>query len=284
MARARNIKPAFFDNVALGKLSGDARILFIALWQLADRQGVLEYNPALFRRYAFGYRDDITENDVVGYITDLSRLDNGDTLVIKQYGSKRYLIITNFERHQNPHHTEKKGVMPDIKHLINSDKSDLTVTTPLCNGYNPADSLLLNPDSSNYTTSAYAPEEEKQGWAHVGAEINNIVKSFGFMPMETPSLVSSWLAWEADPETDIYPTIRRLCESAKKQGKTIHGLKYFNEAVVEAIAQRKLPMPEVTKNEPSRNPSKQHRPSAHDNFVTGVGLWLSEPGDGGLER
>ena len=35
MARARNIKPGFFDNEILGELPALTRLLFIGLWCLA---------------------------------------------------------------------------------------------------------------------------------------------------------------------------------------------------------------------------------------------------------
>lgn len=147
MARSRNIKPGFFDNSELGAQDSDIRLLFIALWQLADREGILEYNPAVLRRYAFGYRDSVTDKDINRYITVMSRLDNGDTLDIKQLGNNQYIIITNFERHQSPHHTEKKGKLPSLEALLEAGSVDLTVRQPLLHGENPSDSCFLIPDS-----------------------------------------------------------------------------------------------------------------------------------------
>ena len=45
MARARNIKPAFFKNETLVELPVETRLLFIGLWTLADREGRLEDRP-----------------------------------------------------------------------------------------------------------------------------------------------------------------------------------------------------------------------------------------------
>jgi hypothetical protein len=45
MARARNIKPAFFKNEQLVELGMSTRLLFIGLWCLADREGRLEDRP-----------------------------------------------------------------------------------------------------------------------------------------------------------------------------------------------------------------------------------------------
>ena len=43
--RARNIKPAFFVNEDLTELPYEARLLFIGLWTLADREGRLADRP-----------------------------------------------------------------------------------------------------------------------------------------------------------------------------------------------------------------------------------------------
>ena len=45
MARARNIKPALFKNEVLGVADPIATLLFIGLWTLADRRGILEDRP-----------------------------------------------------------------------------------------------------------------------------------------------------------------------------------------------------------------------------------------------
>ncbi|WP_461949107.1 hypothetical protein ACOKPE_14565 [Acinetobacter baumannii] len=45
MARSRNIKPSFFMNEDIIELPYEARLLFIGLWTLADREGRLENRP-----------------------------------------------------------------------------------------------------------------------------------------------------------------------------------------------------------------------------------------------
>ena len=43
--RARNIKPGFFKNEALADCDLQARLLFVGLWCMADREGRMEYRP-----------------------------------------------------------------------------------------------------------------------------------------------------------------------------------------------------------------------------------------------
>lgn len=49
MARIRTIKPEFFTSADVVALSPLARLLFIGLWQIADREGRLKWRPADFK-------------------------------------------------------------------------------------------------------------------------------------------------------------------------------------------------------------------------------------------
>lgn len=106
MARARNIKPAFFMNEALVELPFEARLLFIGLWTLADREGRLEDRPKRIKMELFP----ADELDVEGCLTMLAGAD-----LVKRYvvDGVRVIWVRNFKRHQSPHHTEKASVLPD---------------------------------------------------------------------------------------------------------------------------------------------------------------------------
>lgn len=150
MPRARNIKPGFFENEHLGSLPGDTRLLFAALWTLADKQGVVECRISKIRTYAFRYRLDITDEMVHRELTVLTRLDNGRMLSKASFDGNDYLLIHNFVKHASPHHTEKRGDYPDfelLKTLINNDVEEITVNSRKLNGENPPEYLILNTES-----------------------------------------------------------------------------------------------------------------------------------------
>lgn len=113
MARARNIKPAFFKNEGLGSVSREARLLFIGLWTLADREGRLEDRPARIAAELFPYDRDITIGQVDEWLQSLAD-PSGDFLVRYSVGAGKYLKITNFKKHQTPHHKEKPSEIPDF--------------------------------------------------------------------------------------------------------------------------------------------------------------------------
>lgn len=147
MARARNIKPSFFKNEILGQEDPMISLLYISLWTLADKAGRLMDIPIRIKAETFPYRENL---DVNGYLTVLSRLG-----FIRRYevdGFKVIQILT-FEKHQNPHHTEKPSELPEYS--IELDGCEITVKEPLNNGYTPADSI------KDSIKDSYIPEPEK---------------------------------------------------------------------------------------------------------------------------
>lgn len=106
MARSRNIKPAIMDNEELAELPFEARLLFIYLWMLADREGRLEDRPKRIAAQALPYDRDV---DVINTLTLLQR--SGFIERYEAQGS-RYIQITGFTKHQVPHHKEAASEIP----------------------------------------------------------------------------------------------------------------------------------------------------------------------------
>jgi hypothetical protein len=113
MARARNIKPSFFKNEELAECSVWARLLFIGLWTLADRDGRLEYRPLRIKAELFPY--DAVE------IPELAVELHGKKLLVRYaVGGKQYLHIPNFVKHQRPHPKEPDSVFPEPPEAVST--------------------------------------------------------------------------------------------------------------------------------------------------------------------
>lgn len=106
MARARNIKPSFFLNEDIVELPCEARLLFIGLWTLADREGRLENRPKKIKMSLFP-ADDINVSEQLSNISKYGFIElyNADETDVIQ--------ITNFVKHQTPHGLEKDSELPD---------------------------------------------------------------------------------------------------------------------------------------------------------------------------
>jgi hypothetical protein len=128
MARARNIKPAFFTNELLGTEDPMISLTFIGLWCLADKVGILEDRPLRIKAELFPYRDNL---DVNGYLTVLARLG---FVVRYENDGRRFIQVMKFRKHQSPHNTEKAKGFPfstDPKSLILDGNGYLTVKESL---------------------------------------------------------------------------------------------------------------------------------------------------------
>lgn len=105
MARARNIKPSFFTNDDLAEIPALGRLLFIALWTMADRAGRLEDRPKRIKAEALPY-DDCDADDL------LQSLAQRGFIVRYSVGSSRFIQVVNFCKHQNPHIKESASSIP----------------------------------------------------------------------------------------------------------------------------------------------------------------------------
>lgn len=94
MARIRNIKPEFFSDKRLSTISAHARLLYIALWQLADKNGTVEYIPMQIHAHAFPWEAEVNTQAL------LRELEGISALVFFETGGKDYLHLKNFAKHQ----------------------------------------------------------------------------------------------------------------------------------------------------------------------------------------
>jgi hypothetical protein len=106
MARARNIKPGFFKNEDLAECTPWARLCFIGLWTLADREGRLEDRPKRIKGELFAF-------DAIEVEPLLQELEHRRGFIQRYRVSEQALIqILNFGKHQNPHHREAPSTLP----------------------------------------------------------------------------------------------------------------------------------------------------------------------------
>jgi hypothetical protein len=134
--RARNIKPGFFVNEDLIAMPPLTRILFAGLWCMADREGRLEDRPKRIKMLVLpGDECDVDEM--------LAALADKGFILRYSVNNRSYIAVTAWNKHQRPHHTEKKSEIP-------APNREITVNSPCRNGENPPDSLIpdsLIPDS-----------------------------------------------------------------------------------------------------------------------------------------
>lgn len=105
MARIRTIKPEFFTSEDICSLSPLARLLYIALWCEADREGRFEWKPKTFKlRYLPGDNCDV---DLLA-----TELIDGGLVVIFEADGKRFAEIPTFGKHQVINNRESESQIP----------------------------------------------------------------------------------------------------------------------------------------------------------------------------
>ena len=107
--RARNIKPGFFKNEALGEIDPLARLLFIGLWCMADKEGRLEDRPKRIKAEILPYDSSNIEKLLEQLCTArfIVRYEDPKT-------GGRFIQIPNFVKHQNPHKNERPSEIPCV--------------------------------------------------------------------------------------------------------------------------------------------------------------------------
>lgn len=96
MARIRTIKPEFPQSESMGRVSRDARLLFIQLWTLCDDEGRSRGDARLLKGLLYPY-DEVRFSEIDGWLDELER--EGCLTRYEAEGS-RYLAIRNWLNHQ----------------------------------------------------------------------------------------------------------------------------------------------------------------------------------------
>lgn len=156
--RARNIKASFFTNEVLALCSWPARLLFIGLWCVADREGRIEDRPLRIKGQVFPF-DDIDVAPLIG------ELEQHGFVVRYEASGCKCLWIPNFMKHQSPHKNESPSVLPPFSSNGPNDSSNGPKHSPLNEErgkWNP-ESGMRNEESS-VSATADAPSVELRRW------------------------------------------------------------------------------------------------------------------------
>ena len=96
MARIRTIKPKFWDDIKIGRISRDARLLYIGMWTFCDDLGVIIAEPIWLKSKIFPY-DQIQIQQFEKICSELLR--NG-FISLFSYNDEKFYYLPKFSRHQ----------------------------------------------------------------------------------------------------------------------------------------------------------------------------------------
>lgn len=104
--RIRQVKPDFWSNKKLAKLEPHARLLFIGLWNMADREGRLKDIVSTIHASIFPFEGTLNVHKM---LTGLQRFR-----FIRRYSVRgvRYIEVVKFTKHQSCHVNEAQSIIP----------------------------------------------------------------------------------------------------------------------------------------------------------------------------
>lgn len=110
MARIRTIKPEFPQSESMGRISRDARLLFIMLWTIADDAGRARASSRLLASLLFPYDDDA----VLKIPEWLMELERQDAIKVYAIDDNSYVQIAKWLDHQKIDHASPSKLPPYI--------------------------------------------------------------------------------------------------------------------------------------------------------------------------
>lgn len=99
------MKPSFFQNEQLAELPFEARLLFVGLWCLADREGRLEDRPKRIKMHIF-------PADSIDVEPLLDGLESQGLIERYEAHGIACIYIPKFVEHQRPHQNETPSKLP----------------------------------------------------------------------------------------------------------------------------------------------------------------------------
>lgn len=238
MARARNIKPGIMENEDLAELEPIARLLFVYLWMLADRDGRLEDRPKRIKVKALPYDSEANVDEL------LDELQSSGFIVRYEADRTRCIQIVNFLKHQKPHSNESASVLPpcpeELLTMVQSscDQGD-DGEFPGFEGLGPCISDSLIPDSliacekkeanaSVDSGAKAAPTDdlltEREGNGSTGERVSE-----GIPTCPVQQIVSLYhAAMPENPKVRVLDDARRKAIGARwRQASKLHGVGPF---------------------------------------------------------
>lgn len=210
--RARNIKPGFFSNDRLPECEPFARLLFIGLWCMADRQGRLEERWRKIKIELFP-----CDNCDIEAL--LNQLEQQEFIIRYAVDGVRYIQVVNFSKHQNPHKNEKASTIPPPEGFgartmpapYNSGAN--TVHPPNTPDTHPADMLI--PDT-RIPESSPAGDSRRRTRKRPAVELARL--AITDLPREWAEWAHTQTGWDAATIHDIWINFRDYWLSRNGKG------------------------------------------------------------------
>jgi hypothetical protein len=185
MARIRTIKPEFPQSESMGRVSREARLLFVNLWTISDDEGKARAASRLLASLLYPYDSDAVDL-IDGWLAELER----ECCIVRyQVDGTTYLQITNWLEHQKidkpsksrlPQFDEASRIFANVREASATDLGPRTVDHgPRTSGVaNATGGEVIKIDSAGYVFEGNVirlrgPQLER--WRQAYPDIPNIM-------------------------------------------------------------------------------------------------------------
>lgn len=160
MPSIRSLKPDFWDDEPLARLGSDARLIFQALWNLADDYGRLVDDVGRIFRFVFAAEGPMPHIDRRGVHAELERIAGLGKIVRYSADGRRYIAVARFDKHQKPRRRFPSQIpQPPAALLAKAEKLRRAADDRL----NLSESIPELPIVVNNTTSTESPPNASAG-------------------------------------------------------------------------------------------------------------------------
>jgi hypothetical protein len=183
MARIRTIKPEFPQSESIGKLSRDARLLYIQLWTIVDDAGRARAASRMLASLLYPYDDDARDL-IDGW---LAELEHGDHIRRYEVDGSQYLEVTKWLEHQKidkpsksrlPEFVETSRIVAKPLETSSTDLGPSTVDLGPAEP-NASRSRAASPSSEDFENlrKVYPRRQGSYGWKAAERKFNALVKT-----------------------------------------------------------------------------------------------------------
>ena len=135
MPRIRSVKPDFWSDEKLAKVSRESRLIFIALWNFCDDYGVTQGDPSYLRSQVFPYDHDVSVETFASWLLELEKYE---FIVRMLHHGNQYYFLPNFLKHQKIDHPSNKR-FPDPSEMQRKSSRGLARAARVCTQKSPLD-------------------------------------------------------------------------------------------------------------------------------------------------
>lgn len=194
MARIRTIKPIFWDDLKVGRLSRDVRLLYIGMWNFADDLGVLVGDLYWLKSRVFPY-DQIQMQQFEKWVSDLVKTG---FIYLFSHNGEEFIYLPTFTRHQKidkPNYKDlnvPKGLVEKLHAVIaNESENNRGTISDYSAPIEDKDKYkyiftLSNEREEETSSSAVAPAAPSEGEE---VDITRVVEMYHTICTDYPKLV-----------------------------------------------------------------------------------------------